>query len=141
LDNGRTLNRWQVDKAIYIAQQQRRARQILENPVHERRKPGSRDPNEDKNVVAAYLLHRAVDMLAKNRSPDPDYRKQLLAKVLEAVAYNPREFAASRGEASPRGTETSARLQNGRSPEFRGERPPQSREPPTREEARGGLER
>ena len=77
-------NRWEIETPQFIAERQKTARQILDNPIEARRN-GQRNPE----MTGLYLILRGAELIAKNRYPNPQDQESFVARVREVLAVTP----------------------------------------------------
>jgi hypothetical protein len=90
LDNGKTWNRWQVETAMFIVQQKRIAREILENPITARR-----SGKEHPEITGSYLVIWGAELLAKHRYSSEERRREFVAGVREAIGLTRKPLQAT----------------------------------------------
>jgi hypothetical protein len=77
-------NRWEIETPQFIAERQKTARQILDNPIDARR-TGQRNPE----MTGLYLILRGAELIAQNRFPNPEDQKKFVARVRDVLTVTP----------------------------------------------------
>jgi hypothetical protein len=97
LENDKSWNRWQVDRATYIVKVKRVAREILDNTLGALRvaKDGGA-----KSVTGADLVVAGAEILARVKFAGQSAREQYVASVRAAAGLKPRPLAESISEVS-----------------------------------------
>ncbi len=87
LPGDKTFNHWEVERAVYIVQRRRTAREILDHPITARQAG-----KEGATVTGSYLLITGAEMLARIQYSDEETRRRFVQRVREAAGIELRPY-------------------------------------------------